>query len=303
VAVDLGARSRLRRLAWASLLAGCSALPGCAQTSWESTGPDATPALATADQTMGLEQADRINRFGRLARMSAITPPQIDQLTVPAERLPGARHPVPVIRVVFEERALFDAGSALPRPEADAIIAVIAENMRRDVPDVCVTVLGHTDAVGPDDSNIDLSRRRALHVLQRLVDHGVNPGQLGTVAVGKAQPIAPNDTAAGRARNRRVEFLISPSEEANLSIVQMRAVNPAFLRLGSVVPGARPVARPVVPRSAVFLKPAYSGPSDLSEAPLDRPRITLAEVRPVRIDVTESEPAETGSPVPRDPGN
>jgi outer membrane protein OmpA-like peptidoglycan-associated protein len=277
-----------RRLPAIPLLLSLAGLAGCVQTGWQSTGGMAGPGMATADQMMDVEASDRIARFRRLARLDGIVPPQIDQMMVPAYQA-GADRPVPVIRIVFEESDFFASGSAVPRPQAAAIMNVIAENMRHDVPDVRLTVLGHTDAVGTDATNVALSQQRALNVLQILVDDGVNPGQLGTVAIGKAQPIAPNETTAGRARNRRVEFLISASEPANLFVVATTPVNAGWLRVAS---GA---TRPVAPtRSAEFLKPHFAGPADFAEAPLDKRQIAFSPVKEVPIAVANT---DTGSPL------
>ncbi len=95
--------------------------------------------------------------------------------------------------------------------------------------------------------------------MQSLIARGVNPGQLSVVAIGSAQPVAPNDTPRGRALNRRVEFLISPSEQANMQAVSMRVINPAFLQVGA----AHHVS---VPHRVAVLKPSYPGVADISEA-------------------------------------
>ena len=263
-------------------------LAGCVQTGWQSTGGIPGSGMVTADQMMDVEASDRIARFRRLAQVDGIIPPQIDQVMVPAPQA-GIDRPVPVIRIVFEEGDFFTSGSPKPQPQAAAIINVIAENMRHDVPDVRLTVLGHTDAVGTDTSNVALSQQRALDVLQILANDGVNPGQLGTVAIGKAQPIAPNATQNGRARNRRVEFLISASERANLFVVANTAVNPSWLAVAAAAP------RPAAPaRSAVFLKPHFAGPADFAEAALDKRQIALSPVQDVPIAL-----ADSGSPLIR----
>jgi hypothetical protein len=101
--------------------------------------------------------------------------------------------------------------------------------MQRDVPDAALTIIGNTDAVGTDAYNDDLSERRAIHVMRLLTEDGLDPLQMTTVAIGDRQPVAPNDTPEGRAKNRRVEFLISASVQANLAAVQYQKVDPAFL--------------------------------------------------------------------------
>jgi OOP family OmpA-OmpF porin len=74
--------------------------------------------------------------------------------------------------------------------------------------DLRVEIGGYTDAQGSDAANQKLSQRRADSVRQYLVDKGIEAGRLTAVGYGEAQPIATNDTPAGRAENRRVEFKI-----------------------------------------------------------------------------------------------
>ena len=73
-----------------------------------------------------------------------------------------------------------------------------------------VEVGGHTDASGPDDGNQVLSEGRAASAASRLRDQGVNPELITTVGFGETQPIGNNATEAGRLKNRRVEFVITP---------------------------------------------------------------------------------------------
>lgn len=145
-------------------------------------------------------------------------------MQLPAGQVPGVSYPVPVVRIRFDERVFFDFDKDSIRPEAEAVLAIMAENMRHDVPDAQLTILGHTDAIGSDAYNFDLSSRRATNVMQALYQRGVRLSQMSTVAVGKTQPVAPNSTDEGRALNRRVEFMISASEAANLTLVSKRRV-------------------------------------------------------------------------------
>lgn len=79
-------------------------------------------------------------------------------------------------------------------------------------PDMRVALVGHTDADGSLSNNIALSERRALAVLNRLVErHGVLPRQLTAEGVGYLSPRAANDTPEGRTLNRRVEAVLLPA--------------------------------------------------------------------------------------------
>ena len=73
-----------------------------------------------------------------------------------------------------------------------------------------VLVNGHTDSDGSASYNMGLSRERAYAVSNRLASQGVNPGRLVPQGFGESQPVASNNSAAGKARNRRVEIHIAP---------------------------------------------------------------------------------------------
>jgi outer membrane protein OmpA-like peptidoglycan-associated protein len=74
-----------------------------------------------------------------------------------------------------------------------------------------VTVEGYTDSAGKDSANLDLSYRRAMTVMHALVEqHNVPASMLSAQGFGKANPIATNSTASGRAVNRRVVFAVTP---------------------------------------------------------------------------------------------
>lgn len=222
--------------------------------------------LKTLPDTIGIEHQDRKNRFNRMAAMVGIQPPEVDEMQMSAGQVPGFDYPIPVVRVRFDERAFFDFDKDTIRPDSKKILDVMAENMRRDVPDAQLTILGHTDAIGSDTYNNDLSRRRAASVMQALTERGGNPSQMSTIAVGKTQPIAPNSTDEGRARNRRVEFMISASELANLTLVSKRriiieflVVNPNDRQLS--IEGARLAVLKPLPRDSAKSR----GPLQLSQ--------------------------------------
>jgi outer membrane protein OmpA-like peptidoglycan-associated protein len=73
-----------------------------------------------------------------------------------------------------------------------------------------VDITGHTDSTGADDYNMQLSVARANSVARYLESQKVLPQRITTIGMGEASPIATNDTAQGRALNRRVEILLTP---------------------------------------------------------------------------------------------
>ncbi|HEX2526391.1 MAG TPA: OmpA family protein, partial [Geminicoccus sp.] len=78
----------------------------------------------------------------------------------------------------------------------------------RDFPEARAIIEGHTDSTGSDAYNLELSDRRANAVRAELVAAGVDPARLVARGMGESYPKAPNDTAAGRQQNRRVEVIV-----------------------------------------------------------------------------------------------
>jgi outer membrane protein OmpA-like peptidoglycan-associated protein len=99
----------------------------------------------------------------------------------------------------------FDFNSATIKPQSDAVLRTIVDVMQKD-PDWVLVVEGHTDNIGGDVRNQDLSSRRAAAVKAALVERGVPADRLNTAGYGASVPRETNATLAGRARNRRVEL-------------------------------------------------------------------------------------------------
>jgi peptidoglycan-binding protein ArfA len=76
-------------------------------------------------------------------------------------------------------------------------------------PNAHVTINGYTDNSGAEGISIPLSSQRAQTVADFLVAHGVVAAQLVVKGLGSVNPVAPNDTVEGRAKNRRVEIVVS----------------------------------------------------------------------------------------------
>lgn len=103
----------------------------------------------------------------------------------------------------------FSFNSDAIREESEPTLKEIADVMRKH-PDWSLSVNGHTDGIGADQSNLVLSQRRAAAVKNALVKrYKIDPNRLVTSGAGKSQPKDTNDTVEGRARNRRVELVRS----------------------------------------------------------------------------------------------
>jgi outer membrane protein OmpA-like peptidoglycan-associated protein len=138
-------------------------------------------------------------------------PAQAENKTPPPQQGSSRPAPVPAPQGKVTYRMgdlLFAPGQAELQPAAlatlDALVASIAKE-----PDRHLVVEGHTDSTGDEAGNRELSQRRADAVMQYLVAHGVSPSRISAVGKGQDNPIASNDTAEGRKRNRRVDVVVS----------------------------------------------------------------------------------------------
>ena len=81
-------------------------------------------------------------------------------------------------------------------------------NVLKEYADLKVKIIGHTDADGADAANLDLSKRRATSVKASLAkEFGIEESRMETDGKGEGEPIDKNETPAGKANNRRVEFI------------------------------------------------------------------------------------------------
>ncbi len=105
-------------------------------------------------------------------------------------------------KILFE----FDKDEITPEsaPTLDLIAEVLTRNSK-----LKVIILAHTDSVGTEEYNADLSERRARSVKTALSKRGVHPPSMRFLGFGFSRPIADNSTDEGRAKNRRVEFRVT----------------------------------------------------------------------------------------------
>jgi outer membrane protein OmpA-like peptidoglycan-associated protein len=102
---------------------------------------------------------------------------------------------------------LFDVNSDKIKPQSYGTLKEMA-NVLKEYADLKVKIVGHTDADGADAANLDLSKRRAASVKIALAkEFGIDESRMETDGKGESEPIDKNDTPAGKANNRRVEFI------------------------------------------------------------------------------------------------
>lgn len=114
------------------------------------------------------------------------------------------------ITVTMAQDILFATDSYSVRPDLAQMLRSVAQNIN-SYPMSIVYVTGHTDSTGSEAYNQQLSMRRADAVAGVLIGAGVPGNRVQARGMGESQPIASNDTASGRAQNRRVVITIRPS--------------------------------------------------------------------------------------------
>jgi OOP family OmpA-OmpF porin len=210
-----------RRLAVAVLGAGLATLLGCASapkpavcaaiggvlgggTGWvignETPAPDGKEEAiyGGAGAILGASTGYLICR----AMQKEEAPPPPETRAAPPAPAPA---PAPVEEKIVLRGVNFDFDKSDIRPDAAVILDEAASILNAN-PGSSVRVEGHTDSVGADAYNQGLSERRAASVRDYLAGKGVDPGRLSTAGFGESNPISSNDTADGRALNRRVEL-------------------------------------------------------------------------------------------------
>jgi outer membrane protein OmpA-like peptidoglycan-associated protein len=114
--------------------------------------------------------------------------------------------------ITLNGAVLFVTGEAKLLPIAQERLRQVARALK-ETPHGALVVEGHTDSVGSPAANEELSLRRAGAVREFLVSEGVDADRIRAVGLGQSRPIADNRSPEGRANNRRVEIVVSPSAQ------------------------------------------------------------------------------------------
>ncbi len=136
-------------------------------------------------------------------------PPPPPMATPTPEPIP---EPTPQVRRRIVLRGVnFAFDSSEIRPESRPVLDEAVQQLGA-YPDVALTVIGHTDALGTEEYNSALSIRRAEAVFRYLVNGGIAPERVTVEGMGESSPVASNDSEDGRAQNRRVELRVLQDE-------------------------------------------------------------------------------------------
>ncbi|SPF49531.1 OmpA/MotB domain protein [Candidatus Sulfopaludibacter sp. SbA4] len=206
------ARQAAERARHDAELATAQAQQAAAQAAQDRAAADAARAAALAQQQSAQAEADR----ARLAAQQA----DRERQQAEAEKTQLRERLRQQLNLILETRetarglivnisdVLFDFNKYTLKPGAREKMAKVS-GILLAYPGLKIQVEGHTDSIGSDEYNQRLSEQRADAVRDYLAAQGVPSGSVTAVGLGKAQPVASNDTAAGRQQNRRVELVVS----------------------------------------------------------------------------------------------
>lgn len=110
--------------------------------------------------------------------------------------------------VLSDDSMKFPVDKSTLSPEAEQRLAELVDRLKGENKNVYLEIQGHTDSSGSEAYNEELGRERAEAVRRYLNTHGVALNRMSTISYGKDSPVAPNDTAEGRAQNRRVVIVV-----------------------------------------------------------------------------------------------
>ena len=223
VAKEALERVAAARFGGAAVLSDLDRVGGPAPAGWQKAALAAIVALSESSGSVEMTPRGMVLR-GRVEdaaearadhdELATAMPEGIKLRTELAVDLPAAVAALPLspercvvaLNLVAREREiLFDLGSARIDETSREGIDALARILDR-CPEAEVEIGGHTDNRGREEVNNRLSRQRAEAVVNALLDAGVARRRLAAVGYGESEPIAPNDTAEGRTRNRRIAF-------------------------------------------------------------------------------------------------
>ena len=204
------------------ILSGCSTMSKMAQDSLIGTGAGAAVgagvgALIGKDGKSAAIGAAIGSAVGATA--GAIIGKKMDQKAAELAALEAATvetvedaNGLEAIKVTFDSGILFALNRADLNAQSKENLSKFAAQMA-DLPETDITIYGHTDNTGSDAVNERLSKQRAESVLNYLKSCGIAADRMTSEGMSYHMPVASNETAEGRAQNRRVEIYITASEE------------------------------------------------------------------------------------------
>ena len=182
---------------------------------------------APIGDTLREHQVIRDNLFNTLSATTTNYTFKYVVIVLPPGTIPGKDFPIPVSHIRYESTVLFGFNEFPLQPNAEPILNDFAKVILNDTALRSLLIVGHTDSIGDDAYNVNLSKKRAFTVATTLQAAGIGKF-IHIIPMGKQQPFTTNSTREGRQLNRRMKFFISDVPEATVTAVQLIRFNPCF---------------------------------------------------------------------------
>ncbi|MDC7676204.1 OmpA family protein [Asticcacaulis machinosus] len=157
------------------------------------------------DEKIGAANSRMDQQDSRLTQLDATTQDALSRATA-AGKLAEGKFVYSV--VLTDDSVKFDTGKAVLSDQAKATLTQLADRLKADNKNVYLEIQGYTDSTGTDAINDKLGADRADSVRRFLNQQGVALNRMSSISYGSAQPVAGNDTSAGRSANRRVVIVV-----------------------------------------------------------------------------------------------
>lgn len=159
----------------------------------------------TFDMPTNIHAGTKFNRL-RFSGWSTHSTPYVSNLKI-TTAAPDTRSKLITEGKLVSYGIYFDVNKDVVKAESFGTLNDIAKTLKEN-PTVKIKIIGYTDSDGDDAKNLDLSKRRAAAVKNALAtEFGIDGGRIQTDGKGESEPISPNTTTEGKAKNRRVEFI------------------------------------------------------------------------------------------------
>jgi len=198
-------------------LAGVLLLTACAATSSQRIAAQPGTQLANIDSEQASTKRHASMAASEAQKRLSYAGADVTAPGTAVAPLPQARHLHARVTdrglVMTLDDVLFESASANLNVSATGSLDELADFLVAN-PERTVLLEGHTDGIGSDEGNFRLSRHRAEAVRSYLMERGIGSARLETASVGKSDPVADNDTAAGRRENRSVAVIIDEASSS-----------------------------------------------------------------------------------------
>jgi len=189
-----------------ALTAGALTLGGCATKGFVREQVGVVDTKVDATQTQVAQQQEQLTAHEtQLAQLDQTSREALERAEAAGKLAEGK---FLYSMVLSDDSVKFPLDVAQLSPEAQTRLTEFVDKLKADNRNVYIEIQGHTDATGATAYNERLGEERAQTVRRFMNEHGVALNRMATISYGEGQPVAPNDTRAGRAQNRRVVLVV-----------------------------------------------------------------------------------------------